>query len=178
MTAAAEAVHKAAPNALIFFSGLNFDTTIQPIPLGQALNGTDGTATGGKTAYFYPTTFDYAEKIVLELHKYDFEQTQLSCSSFGNSLYQVGFLAVDDRNPETKFLFPVVLTEWGFAQDGVYWNRTTYNRCLIEFVDYWKVGWFQWELSGSFYVRTRSGVSIQDEDETWGKQNIYYLNSN
>lgn len=107
---------------------------------------------------------------MLELHKYDFEHTQLSCSSFGNSLSQVGFLAVDDRNPETKFLFPVVLTEWGFAQDGVYWNRTTYNRCLIEFVDYWKVGWFQWELSGSFYVRTRSGVSIQDEDETWGKQ--------
>ncbi|KAF2732122.1 glycoside hydrolase [Polyplosphaeria fusca] len=171
MTSAANAVHKADPNALIFFSGLSFDTYIDPIPLGKILNGTDGTSTAGKTAVFDPNDFPFKDKIVLEIHKYDFEATQDDCETFKAKWYEKGFQALDESNPETKHLFPMVLSEWGFIQNGTYWNQTTYNKCLIEMVENWKFGWMQWELSGSFYLQTRPGrapATIQGLEEFWG----------
>ncbi|KAF2706230.1 glycoside hydrolase family 5 protein [Pleomassaria siparia CBS 279.74] len=175
MTSAANAVHEADPDALIFFSGLSFDTYIDPIPLGKTLNGTAGKATANKTAKFIPDDFAWKNKIVLEIHKYDFEATQDNCDAFTSKWYEKGFQAVDASNPATKYLFPMVISEWGFIQNGVYFNQTTYNKCLIEMVDKWQVGWQQWELSGSFYLQTRPGrvpqETIQDLDEAWGLLN-------
>ncbi|KAF4547575.1 Hypothetical protein D9617_39g039100 [Elsinoe fawcettii] len=165
MTAAANAVHKSAPDALIFFSGLDFDTWIDPIPLGQTLNGTIGTSTEGKTALFDPANFDYRNKIVLEIHKYDNEETQDTCPVFIEKWYEKGFQCLNEADERTKFLFPMILSEWGFLQDGAYWNETTYNRCTIEMVQKYKFGWMQWALPGSYYIRQ----GIQNYDETWGK---------
>ncbi|KAF2112788.1 glycoside hydrolase superfamily [Lophiotrema nucula] len=171
MTAAAKAVHEADSDALIFFSGLSFDTFIDPIPLGKALNGTNGTSTAGKSAVFNPSDFAFKDKIVLEIHKYDFEATQDDCPTFKSQWYEKGFQALNASDPNTRFLFPMVLSEWGFIQNGTYWNQTTYNKCLIEMVEDWKFGWMQWELSGSFYLQTRPGrtpATIQGLEEAWG----------
>lgn len=64
MTSAASIVHSVAPGALIFFSGLSFDTYIDVIPKGEALTGTNGTSTEGKVAYFNPSRFTYSNRIV------------------------------------------------------------------------------------------------------------------
>ncbi|KAF2184030.1 glycoside hydrolase family 5 protein [Zopfia rhizophila CBS 207.26] len=171
MTAAADAVHESDPDALIFFSGLSYDTYIDPIPLGKTLNGTAGTSTEGKSAVFVPDDFAFKDKIVLEIHKYDFENTQDDCETFKSKWYQKGFQALDASNPDTKYLFPMVLSEWGFIQNGTYWNQTTYNKCLIEMVEDWQFGWQHWELSGSFYLQTRPGRTprtIQGLEEFWG----------
>jgi hypothetical protein len=174
MTAAADAVHESNPDALIFFSGLDYDVYIDPIPLGKTLNGTNGTSTAGKSAIFIPDDFEWNDKIVLEIHKYDFEATQDDCETFKSKWYQKGFQALDDSNPATKYLFPMVLSEWGFIQNGTYFQQTTYNNCTIEMVEDWKFGWMQWELSGSFYLQTRPGrtpATIQGLDEAWGLLN-------
>jgi endoglucanase len=174
MTAAADAVHKADPDALIFFSGLSYDTYIDSIPLGKTLSGTSGTATAGKTAKFVPSTFAYKDKIVLEIHKYDFEATQDNCATFKKKWYQKGFQAINPQDSATKYLFPVVISEWGFINNGTYWNQTTYAKCLVEMVKEYQVGWMHWELSGSFYLQTRPGrnpQTIQGLDEAWGLLN-------
>jgi endoglucanase len=174
MTAAADAVHKAAPEALIFFSGLSYNTYIDPIPLGKTLNGTRNTPTANKSAKFVPSKFAYSNKIVLEIHKYDFEATHNPCPAFKKSWYNQGFQAVNPSDNATKYLMPMVISEFGFIQNGTYWNQTTYNKCLIEMVKDWKVGWMQWELSGSFYLQTRPGrtpKTIQGLDEAWGLLN-------
>lgn len=171
MTAAASAVHEADPNALIFFSGLSYDTYIDPIPLGKTLNGTAGKSTAGKTAKFVPDEFAYKNKIVLEIHKYDFEGTQDNCEAFTSKWYQKGFQSVNPDDPATKYLFPMVISEWGFIQNGVYWNQTTYAKCLIEMVNKYQVSWQHWVVAGSYYLRTRSGQSVQEMDEAWGLLN-------
>ncbi|KAH9859602.1 hypothetical protein IAQ61_011383 [Plenodomus lingam] len=174
MTAAAKAVYQADPDSLIFFSGLSYDTFITPIPLGQTLNGTAGTSTAGKTAKFVPEDFAFKDKIVLEIHKYDFEATQDSCTTFKSKWYQKGFQSVNPNDPKTKYLFPMVVSEWGFIQNGKYWNQTTYARCLVEMVKEYQVSWQHWELSGSFYLQTRPNrkpETIQGLDEAWGLLN-------
>jgi endoglucanase len=174
MTAAASAVHDADPNALIFFSGLSYDTYIDPIPLGKTLNGTAGKPSAGKTAKFVPSTFAYKDKIVLEIHKYDFEATKDDCATFKRKWYQKGFQAINPQDPATKYLFPMVISEWGFINNGTYWNQTTYAKCLVEMVKEYKVGWQHWELSGSFYIQTRPGrtpKTIQGLEEFWGLLN-------
>lgn len=177
MTAAATAVHESAPEALIFFSGFSFDTYIDPIPLGQQLNGTAGTSTDGKTAFFDPSKLPFENKIVLELHKYDFENTQDDCDTFASKWYPKGWQALNASDPATKHVFPVVLSEWGFIQNGTYWNQTTYAKCLVETVKKWKYGWMQWDLAGSYYLRTSDGASTQDMDESWGKRLLCYISA-
>lgn len=168
MTAAAAAVHEVAPDALIFFSGLDYDTKLSNIPLGKELNGTSGTSTEGKSATFIPSDFPYENKIVLELHKYDFEETQAPCDEFISGFYDTGFQSLDPDNEETVYLFPAAITEWGFIQDDEYFNSTTYNECMIEFVETYKPGWFQWDVAGSYYIQKKDGETTQDADETWG----------
>jgi endoglucanase len=137
MTEAAAAVHSAAPNVLLVFSGLDYDTKISPIIKGLPLTGTSGTSSAGKSVVFQPSTLPYANRIVLELHKYDFENTHASCEDFGNSLYNAGYSSLNTTDPATKYSFPVLLTEWGFIQNGTYWRDTTYNKCLIAFMEKW-----------------------------------------
>ncbi|KAF2007165.1 glycoside hydrolase family 5 protein [Amniculicola lignicola CBS 123094] len=175
MTAAADAVHKSAPEALIFFSGLDYDVYIDPIPLGKTLTGTKGTATENKTAIFNPSKHAWKTKVVLEIHKYDFEATQDDCATFKKKWYAKGFQAVDLSNQAAKYHLPMVISEWGFIHNGTYWNQTTYAKCLTEMVKDYHVGFFQWELSGSFYLQTRPGrvpqATIQGLEEFWGLLN-------
>lgn len=152
----AATIHKANPNVLISLSGLNFDTYLTPVVQGTAL-------TPSNTTFSFSDFPGFADKLVLEIHNYDNSATD--CGSMESSLYTDVFQTLDPDDPETKNVFPVIMTEWGFSQDNTTWEGV-YASCLQSFLPEQHAGWMLWVLAGSYY--TRSG--IQDYDETWGNR--------
>ncbi|KAH8650528.1 putative endoglucanase E1 [Tricladium varicosporioides] len=155
MTSAASTVHTANPDVLIFFSGLNYDTTLAPITLGSDL---------GSGSKFIASSFPYANKIVLELHNY--QTTATSCSSITSGLYNGGYNAMDTTNTAVKNILPVVMTEWGHDETNSEYSGV-YATCLKSYLGGLKGGWMVWALGGSYYIRE----GTQDSDETWGLYN-------
>lgn len=152
MTAGADAIHTANPDLLIFFSGLKSDSQLRPIFTGSPL---------GLDQVFDKTELDYANKIVLEVHDYDADTT--NCTQKQINLMTNSFGALDRSDPETKTVFPLVMSEWGFSQSpGQY--TAPYASCLRQFLPEQGVGWMIWALSGSYYVRS----GVPDMDEPWG----------
>ncbi|KAL8709785.1 MAG: hypothetical protein Q9220_005571 [cf. Caloplaca sp. 1 TL-2023] len=151
MTAGADAVHKANPDLLIFFSGLESDSQLRPLFTGAPL---------GSGPSFDKSKLDYANKIVLEVHDYDFGS---NCTEKESKLMQNSFGAIDSSDPDTTTVFPLVMSEWGFAQQPDQ-NKAQYASCLQQLLPAQKVGWMTWVLAGSYYVR--SGQA--DADEPWG----------
>ncbi|KAK4034256.1 glycoside hydrolase superfamily [Parachaetomium inaequale] len=157
MRQGAAAVHAANPAPLIFLSGLNFDTYLTPVVQGTAL--TPG------TGRFSVTDFEgYADKLVLELHNY--ENGIGSCDTLKGNLDRNGFQALQQGSSGVVNVFPVMMTEFGFAMDSSTW-RGVYASCLAEYLPALKAGWTIWVLAGSYYVRS----GIQDYDEDWGLLN-------
>lgn len=152
MTSAAKVVHEANPETLIFFSGLNSDTDLSPIPTASDL---------GNGERFRLSDFPFADKMVLEIHNYDEHAT--SCSSLSSSLYRDGFDALNQTDPSIVNVMPVVMTEFGFSQDDATW-KDVYASCLRDWLPHMQAGWMTWVLSGSYYIRQ----GIQDYDESWG----------
>ncbi|KAL2822453.1 glycoside hydrolase superfamily [Aspergillus granulosus] len=152
MADAAERVHTANPDALIFLSGLNYDTTLSPIPTGSDL---------GAGTTFNLSSFSYADKLVLELHNYNTGAT--SCADLSGALYNGGFNAMDIDNEDIVNVMPVVLTEFGFAQDATTWEGV-YASCIRSWIPEQQAGWMVWTISGSYYIRS----GTQDYDDTWG----------
>ncbi|PLB51323.1 glycoside hydrolase [Aspergillus steynii IBT 23096] len=148
----AKQINEANPDLLILFSGLNFDTTLAPIPTGADLG--DGTK-------FNKDDFNFADKIVLELHNYASDSG--SCDSLKSSLYSGGYNALDAQNSSIVNVLPVLMTEFGFSQDDSSYN-TVYASCLREYLPEVQSGWMVWELGGSYYIREGQ----QDFDESWG----------
>lgn len=152
MIPAGEAVNKANPNVLIYYSGLDFDHDLSPIPDAEDL---------GLGLKFEKSKFSYADKMVLELHSYD--GSIGSCDELKGKLWANGFKAIDEASVN---VMPVILSEFGYSQvDGSY--QKTYASCLRDYVPAVGVGWMVWLLGGSYY--TREGQS--DYDDTWG---LYY----
>ena len=153
MVSAANTVNAANPDILIFFSGMHFDTSLGPIPTGSDLGG------GVK---FNKTSFAYADKLVLELHSYQYTAT--SCNSLETYLYGLGFDALNSTDPKVVNVMPVVMTEFGYAQDasGV---GSIYATCLKSYLPSQQAGWMVWVLAGSYYIRS----GTQDYDETFGE---------
>ncbi|KAM7217492.1 Glycoside hydrolase superfamily [Rhypophila decipiens] len=155
MRQGAAAVHAANPDILIFLSGLNYDTTLTPVVRNQALSPSQ-------------TKFNLADfpggpqkKIVLELHNYETGAT--SCSSLQNNLYNNGFQSMASNPGNGINVFPVMLTEFGFAMDANTY-KGVYATCLANYLPTQTAGWFIWVLVGSYYVRE----GIQNYDEAWG----------
>ncbi|KAL2837556.1 glycoside hydrolase superfamily [Aspergillus pseudoustus] len=152
MTDAAARVNAANPHALIFLSGLNYDTTLSPIPTGADL---------GSGSTFNLSSFAFADKLVLELHNY--QTTATNCADITGGLYNGGFNALDADNDDVVNVMPVVLTEFGFAQDETTWEGV-YASCLRSWIPEQQAGWIVWTISGSYYLRS----GTQDMDDTWG----------
>lgn len=146
----AAAVSAANPDPLVILSGLDFDTYLTPVVRGTAL--TPGTATFSRADFA-------ADKVVLELHNY--ANSVADCASLESSLYNNGFEALNTTADVNHF--PVLLTEWGFAQDGATYLKP-YTQCLAEYLPAQKAGWMIWVVAGSYYIRS----GTQDYDETWG----------
>jgi hypothetical protein len=149
---AANAVNKANPNILIFLSGLDYDTKLNPIPSAEDL---------GNGKKFRLGDFSYKNKFVLELHNYQNDATD--CGGMESGLWNNGFRATW---PTAINKMPVVLTEFGFSQADNSYTKT-YATCIKKLMPQWKTGWAVWVISGSYYVRS----GTQDYEETWGLLN-------
>jgi hypothetical protein len=153
MIAAADVVNAANPNILIFLSGLLGDLTLTPIPLGTNLSGGFG---------FNKNGFSYADKLLLELHNYMNDIS--SCAVLEAYLYTAGFDAMDTGNPLIKNLMPVVMTEFGYAQDASD-VQSTCATCLKGYLPAQTAGWMVWVFAGSYYI----WEGTQEYGETYGK---------
>ncbi|KAL3419999.1 beta-1,6-galactanase [Phlyctema vagabunda] len=152
---AMDTINAANPDVLILISGLNFDTTLAPIPTAGDL---------GNGQVFHKDDFSYADKLVLELHNY--QTTATDCASVKSGLYNNGYKALDTENSNVTNVFPVVMTEWGHSQDDTTY-ASVYQTCLSEFLTDLKAGWMVWVIAGSYYIRT----GTQDFEESWGLLN-------
>lgn len=162
MIPAAETIFEANPDPLIFFSGLGFDTDMTPIPTGANLTTASGSVTN--------LTFDvssfadsFANKIVIEIHNYDNDATD--CESMEEGLVAEGYDAMMVGESGVVNVVPVVMTEFGYANDNTTWE-TVYASCLRSFLPGFvggPAGWMVWVLAGSYYIRQ----GCQDCDETW-----------
>jgi hypothetical protein len=170
MIDAANIVNAAAPDALVFISGLNYDHELNPITAGEPLRPPED------KRVFNLSDFHYADKIVFELHSYD--NSIANCTFFQYELYQRGFNALD-VTPQTtsRNIAPVVLTEFGFAQNSSDYQGV-YASCLKDFLTgdnrvlnasriEGPIGHFEWNLGGSYYVRE----GIVDHDDWWALLN-------
>jgi hypothetical protein len=136
------------PNTLIFFSGLNYNTTLTPIAAATNL---------GNNVYFTKSSFAFENKIVLELHNY--KNSVAARTTLESDLVGDGFSALITT---TGNLLPVVVTEWGHNQtDDSY--ASVYVSCLGTYLPAQHAGWMIWVLAGSYYIRSRT----QDYDGTW-----------
>lgn len=151
MVPASQAVNDANPDALIFFGGINSDTYLLPIPLGNDLGGVS----------FNKSSFSYSDKLVLELHKYD--NSEPTCAVMEAYLDAAGFDAMDADNPAIKNVMPVILSEFGYAQD-MNTSQGTYATCIRNYVVEKHAGWMVWTIAGSYYIRE----GTQDYDESYG----------
>ena len=144
MRAAVQTVHKEHPAAVIFLSGLGFDTDLSIV------------SSGSFKMSDWPT-----RKTALELHRYDDKRNPIkNCNDFHNSLDKNGWSVMRPNHPNQM---PVVMTEFGFGQDGKTY-RDGYAQCLRNFFAERRAGWMYWVLAGSYYKRSGK----EDFDETWG----------
>ncbi|KAH6649182.1 glycoside hydrolase superfamily [Truncatella angustata] len=138
---------------LIFLSGLDSDTTLQPVVQRTAL--TPGSSSFNREDF-------PADKLVLELHNYAniLGSEVNNCAVLQQKRFQGGFQALQDGSPN---IFPVVMTEYGFQQDATTWQGT-FAACLQTFLADLQAGWTIWALPGSYYIRR----DAQDANEPWG----------
>ena len=182
MTAGADAIHNANPDLLITWSGMQYDQDLSALTTGKnILIAPCYKCTAIRDAerrtpeYFNLTSHPWADKIVWELHLYGSSEDvdTGTCEVIQNGLYRNGFNALgydapsgcDDCEPATR-LTPVILSEFGHAQDSTLYNDTLQN-CLKNFTIDHNVSWAMWSLAGSY--RIRSGVQLFND--TWGLTN-------
>ncbi|KAI1174493.1 glycoside hydrolase superfamily [Nemania sp. FL0916] len=160
MRQGADAIHSANPDVLIFLSGIDSDT--------------DLSAVVNKDAPLTPSTavFDRAEfngygdeKLVLELHVYDniLGNTGKDCDGLREGWVEKGFKTLDENDGDTA-RFPLVVTEFGFPQDGSGGDESAYASCALDYFAAQHAGWMIWSLGGSYYIRE----GMVDYDEGWG----------
>lgn len=149
----ASAINSANPDVLVFLSGLNSDVDLGAVVQGTALTpGTDK---------FSLDDFDgFANRLVLELHNYEFTYATDNCTQLSNKLLDAGFSGLSSS---AKNQFPVIMTEFGFPQDATTW-KGEYASCIAKFLQAQRAGWTIWVLAGSYYLRE----GAQDSDEPWG----------
>lgn len=177
MTDAAAGIHAVNPDTMIIFSGLNYDHDLSVLVMGDTLNGTTD------NRMFDLGSMPYSGKLVWELHSYDNSETNYA--ELQSQYYHRGFSALDTSPSTTaKNIAPVLLTEFGFAQNGTDYPKTgsdyltVYAQALKDFFTgdnrvaeaariKGSIGWLEWSLGGSYYIRE----GIQDHDDWWALLN-------
>ncbi|KAH7359425.1 glycoside hydrolase superfamily [Plectosphaerella cucumerina] len=156
MLQAAEAVHAANPDLLIFFGGRLFSFDLA--------GAVDGRVTAEPDFRFSVAELPFANRFVFEQHQYD--QGQVATGDCATYYFLLGtFGSNAPTAPEDKNRAPLVMSEWGHDQsdDGEEWNGT-FRRCIADYMVKSRVGWMMWVLGGSYYVREGE----HDRDEPWG----------
>lgn len=178
MIRAAQAVHTANPDTLIYIAGLDYDTTLEPVTTGANLHGPKSKK---EPKTFDLARFEFADKIVFELHTYRLDVD--GSSGFERDLIKAGYNAMvpsisareqkgggggsgGHDEPRVRNVAPVVMTEFGFPQDGQC-HRSIYAQTLKQFLTRIRGGWTYWVLAGTYYEREGK----LQYDEGWGLLN-------
>lgn len=155
MIAAANAVYKANPDILMFFSGLESDFNIQPAVGGSTLLDDEFS--------FKVCSYEWGHKLVFEMHEYDVHIAGI-CDLYKKALLIFGGDATTKQTGNGPA--PLVISEWGHSQrNDSNSYKSSYTKCLTEFMVERQLGWIVWVLGGSYY--TKSGE--QGYDEPYGK---------
>lgn len=163
MTLAADGIHAANPDLLIYFSGLGYDSDLSRIPDMQDLKASAFPGAADPIPLvFEPSLLDYGNKVVLELHYYNnfYYGDESTCQTITTRLYADGFNAILGNHSVTA---PVVLSEFGLSQDVGILN-STYAQCLKTFLSEQRVSWMMWVLAGSYYDK----LGVHEQSESWG----------
>lgn len=185
LTAATDVIYAANPDLLVTWSGMQYDEDLSALTTGKnLLTAPCYKCTATRDALRRdPLRFDladhaWADKVVWELHLYAMSEDvdAASCEFSEAALYRNGFNAlgidppaacdVTGDCPEAARLTPVILSEFGNAQDATL-NNGTLPQCLRDFTTRHGVSWMVWSLAGSY--RIRSGA--QALPDTWGLTN-------
>lgn len=186
MTAGATAIHDANPDLLITWSGMQYDEDLSALTAGKNLLTAPcyqcdavRDALRREPEYFDLDAQPFADKVVWELHLYGSSNDLDTgdCAIVEAELYRAGFNAlgidapaacnVTGDCPAAARLTPVILSEFGHAQDSTLYNDLLQN-CLQDYTKKHSVSWAMWALAGSY--RIRSGV--QGMEDTWGLTNF------
>lgn len=154
MTEGAAAIHSANPDLLIFFSGLDLSRELRPIFTSSDLTQSESGLLNSTNA------FEYADKIVLEVHDYYFLNPEVGCDEREGILTHNALAAING----TDRAYPVVMSEWGYNQQAPSSAETQYASCMAAIFRVKTAGWMIWALGGSYYIRD----GIQNYDETYG----------
>jgi endoglucanase len=192
MTAGADSIHNANPDLLITWSGMQYDQDLSALTTHKnLLTAPCYKCTAVRDAHRrQPIYFDlgahpWADKIVWELHLYDMSEDldTGTCPISEAELYRNGFnaLGIDAPAgcnmtgdcPKAQRLTPVILSEFGNAQDAALFNSTLQN-CIMSFTKANQISWAMWSYAGSY--RIRSGA--QGVPDSWGLTNANWTGWN
>ncbi|KAH7083200.1 glycoside hydrolase superfamily [Paraphoma chrysanthemicola] len=192
MTAGSDAIHAANPDILILWGGMQYGQDLSALTTGKNL----WTAPCYKctairdAARRQPKVFNlddhaWAHKLVWEIHLYSMSEDidTGNCDIVKAGFYRNGFnaLGIDPPSacnitndcPKAVRQTPVIISEFGSAQDETLFNNTLQN-CLKEYTIENDVSWMVWGVAGSY--RIRSG--IQGFPDTWGLTNYNWTGWN
>lgn len=186
MTAGSDAIHEANPDLLISWSGMQYDQDLSALTTKKnILEAPCYKCTAIRDVarrdpvYFDLDSHPWGDKVFWELHLYEGSEDvdTGTCEMIEAALYRNGFNALGMEPPSgcnitgdcppAQRLTPVLLTEFGHAQDASIYNATLQN-CLKDYTQKHNIGWMVWALAGSY--RIRSGV--QGMEDTWGLTNF------
>jgi endoglucanase len=182
MTAGADAIHAANPDILILWSGMQYAQDLSALTSGANLNTAPcykctaiRDAARREPKHFSVDDHAWAHKLVWELHLYSMSEDidTGTCDIVKANFYRNGFNAlgidapaacnITNDCPKATRQTPVILSEFGSAQDETLFNNTLQN-CLKEYTVENGISWMMWGVAGSY--RIRSGV--QGFNDTWG----------
>jgi hypothetical protein len=182
MTAGADAIHAANPDILIIWSGMQYGQDLSALTSGKnILTAPCYKCTAIRDAARRdPVVFNlkdhaWADKLVWELHLYRMSEDVdtgtcdiIKAGFYRNGMNALGIDAppacnVTNDCPKAVAETPVIISEFGSAQDATLFNDTLQN-CLKEYTIENKISWMMWGVAGSY--RIRSGV--QGFADTWG----------
>ncbi|KAH9213505.1 glycosyl hydrolase family 5 protein/cellulase [Leptodontidium sp. 2 PMI_412] len=140
------AVHQADPEGLVVIGGINY-----ALDLGFL-----------REKNFDRQRLGIEKKTVWEFHTYSWSNSQTAnCSGYAPILDSAAGFLLESNKPYTG---PLILSEFGWAQDGPTQGEQAYYDCLVGWVEEKDVGWAYWALQGSYYIRE----GRVDYDETFG----------
>ncbi|XP_006292902.2 uncharacterized protein LOC17885424 [Capsella rubella] len=160
MQQGAEAVHKANPNALVILSGLSYDVDLSFVRSR-------------------PVNLTFTGKLVFELHRYSFTNTNTWSSKNPNEACGEILKSIEDGGGFNLRDFPVFLSEFGIDLRGKNVNDNRYIGCILGWAAENDVDWSIWTLQGSYYLR--EGVVGMSEyygvlDSDWDRvRNMSFL---
>jgi len=187
MSAGCDAIHETNADLLITWSGMQYDQDLSALTTGTNLLTAPcykctATRDAGRRepVIFNLDEHPWADKLVWELHLYSMSEDldTGTCDVIRQNLYRNGFNALGIEAPPNcsqtgskcapaTRLTPVILSEFGTAQNGSTLYNDTLQNCLKEYTLENNISWAMWSFAGSYRVRS-GGQGVPD---TWGLTN-------